>query len=70
MGGVEVGVYLGDGLDGVQELVVLGVYGVGVDLVEHAVQHCLDRAPGVSGAGTHQGPCSGPNANVGIVGRA
>ena len=40
--------------DGVEEPVVLGVHGLGVDLVEDAVQHRLDPAPGVLGADAHQ----------------
>ena len=38
-GRVQVGLDLGQGLDGVQELVLLGVHRGRVDLVEDAVQH-------------------------------
>jgi hypothetical protein len=41
-------------VDLVEEPVVLGVHGVGVDLVKHAVQHRLGPAPGVLGAHAHQ----------------
>ena len=62
---VEVRVHLGQGLDGVQQPVVLGMHRVGVDLVEHAVSHGFNPTPSVLGARTHQidrvmGPASLP----------
>ena len=54
-GVVEVGMHGGQaGFDLVEEFVVLRVDGVGVDLVEHRVQHRLHPAPGVFGTHGHQ----------------
>lgn len=51
---IEVVVDLGELFGVVEEPVVLMLDGVGVDLVEHRVEHRLDCAPGVLGAHRHQ----------------
>ena len=54
-GFVEVVVDLGQLVGhGVEKLVELGVYGLGVGLVVDAVQHRLHAGPGVLGADRHQ----------------
>lgn len=48
---MDLGQLLGHGLE---QLVELGVHGLGVELVLDAVQHGLDPGPGVLGTGRHR----------------